>query len=462
MEEKQYPLTPAQMIHHLPIRQLGTMQCINVSAVLALQSPLDFGLLKQCIELEYERNECLRVRFAKAGENGEVTQYIVPRHYEDISIRDLTGMSREEADHVMQQWAFETFEPYDVPTCEITMLMLPDGYNGMYVHLDHRIADSCGMIVIINDLMQLYTHFRFGADMPAPLSSYREMLERDLAKTANEKRIAKDRKFWEDQFDQLGEPMYSDIQGLRVLQDSRKRHGDKTLRAADLELENPAVGVKDFNLDPDATRALVDFCMNHELSMTNLLLLGLRTYLSKMCGGQEDITVRNFISRRSTHKEWTSGGTRTIAYPCRTVISPDTEFLDAAYMIQDVQNHVYLHSNYDPQLLKAEMQERWSIPENTVYDSMALTYQPTPIRMENPHLAGIPIWTNWYTNGINTKKCYLTVTHNPDGGLHFSFHYQTARLDNHDMELLYYYLMRILFKGIAEPDMTVGEMMLTL
>ena len=30
------------------------------------------------------------------------------------------------------------------------------------------------------------------------------------------------------------------------------------------------------------------------------------------------------------------------------------------------------------------------------------------------------------------------------------------------MELLYYYLMRILFKGIAEPDMTVGEMMLTL
>jgi hypothetical protein len=27
------------------------------------------------------------------------------------------------------------------------------------------------------------------------------------------------------------------------------------------------------------------------------------------------------------------------------------------------------------------------------------------------------------------------------------------------MELLYYYLMRILFKGIAEPDMSVGEIM---
>ena len=27
------------------------------------------------------------------------------------------------------------------------------------------------------------------------------------------------------------------------------------------------------------------------------------------------------------------------------------------------------------------------------------------------------------------------------------------------MELLYYYMMRILFKGIAEPDMSIGEIM---
>ena len=32
-------------------------------------------------------------------------------------------------------------------------------------------------------------------------------------------------------------------------------------------------------------------------------------------------------------------------------------------------------------------------------------------------------------------------------------------LEEHDMELLYYYMMRILFKGIAEPDMSIGEIM---
>ena len=60
------------------------------------------------------------------------------------------------------------------------------------------------------------------------------------------------------------------------------------------------VAVKDYHLEPYATQNLMDFCMNHQLSMTNLLLLGIRTYLSKVNNGQEDITIQNFISRRST------------------------------------------------------------------------------------------------------------------------------------------------------------------
>ena len=54
---------------------------------------------------------------------------------------------------------------------------------------------------------------------------------------------------------------------------------------------------------------------------------------------------------------------------------------------------------------------------------------------------------------------YLTVSHTEDGSTCFSYHYQTVELEEHDMELLYYYMMRILFKGIAEPDMTIGEIM---
>lgn len=454
-----YPLTAAQKMHHNWIQKYQTQQVSGVSVVASLQSPLDFGLLKKCIQLEIERYGCMRIRFTKPDEKGEVKQYLVERDTRDIPLKDLSGMSMEQADALMQQWAYETFDGDDIPLCDVTMLRLPEGYNGFFIHMDHRLIDSCGLVVMINDLMQLYTHYRFGAAYPQDLADFETVLEKDLKRANNEKRFAKDKKFWDDQLNTLGEPLYSDIQGPSVLEAARKKHKNPMLRAADIELKNLFVEVKDYQLEPEPTKNLIDFCMNHQLSMTNLLLLGIRTYLSKVNNGQEDITIENFISRRSTHDEWTSGGSRTIMFPCRTVISPETDFLSAAYEIQNVQNRIYMHSNYDPALIEEEMRRRYHTPENTTYESCYLTYQPMPVQVDNPHLAGIGQHAKWFANGAATKKMYLTVSHTANGGMNFSYHYQTAQLEEHDMELLYYYMMRILFKGIAEPDMSIGEIM---
>lgn len=446
-------------MHHHWILNYKTQQVSGVSVVASLKSPLDFGLLKKCIQLELQRYGCMRVRFTKPDRNGEVKQYIVKKDNRDIPLQDLSGMSMADADDQMQQWAYKTFDGDDIPLCDVIMVRLPEGYNGFFLHMDHRLIDSCGLVVMINDLMQLYTHYRFGSAYPADLADYEEVLEKDLKKANNEKRFAKDKKFWDEQLDALGEPLYSDIQGLSVLETARKQHGNPDLRAADIELKNLFVAVKDYYLEPEPTKNLIDFCMNHQLSMTNLLLLGIRTYLSKVNNGQEDITIQNFISRRSTHDEWTSGGSRTIMFPCRTVISPETDFLSAAYEIQNVQNKIYMHSNYDPALIQEEMRRRYHTPENTTYESCYLTYQPMPVKMDNPHLKNIPQHAKWFANGAATKKMYLTVSHTESGGMNFSYHYQTAHLVEHDMELLYYYMMRILFKGIAHPDLSIGEIM---
>ena len=454
-----YPLTAAQRMHHSWIQDYKTQQVSGVSVVASLRAALDFGLLKKCIQLEFERYGCMRVRFTKPDKKGEVKQYVVKKDTRDIPLKDLSGLSLAEADQQMQQWAYETFDGYDIPLCDVAMVKLPEGYNGFFIHMDHRLIDSCGLVVMIDDLMQLYTHYRFQSDYPKDLADYEAVLQKDLKRASNEKRFAKDKKFWDDQLDALGEPIYSDIQGSSVLEEARKKHGDERLRAADIERDNLYVQVKDYYLEPVPTKNLMDFCMNHQLSMTNLLLLGIRTYLSKENNGQEDISIQNFISRRSTHDEWTSGGSRTIMFPCRTVIPADTEFMAAAYEIQNVQNRIYMHSNYDPALIQEEIRKRYHTPEHTTYESCYLTYQPMPVKVDNPHLADVPQHSKWFANGAATKKVYLTVSHTDNGGMNFSFHYQTAHLEEHDMELFYYYLMRILFKGIAEPDMSIGEIM---
>lgn len=454
-----YDLTAAQNMHHQWIVDYKTQQVAGVSVVASLKAELDFGLLKKCIQLEYERYGCMRIRITKPDAQGKVKQYIADKDSRDIPLKDLSGMTMDEADRLMQQWAYETFDGYDIPLCDVIMLRLPDGFRGFFIHMDHRLIDSCGLIVMINDIMQLYTHYRFGSDYPSDLADFETVLDKDLKKANNEKRFAKDKKFWDDQLDAWGEPLYSDIQGPSVLEEARKLHKDKNLRAADIEMKELFVAVKDYILEPESTKGLMAFCINHQLSMTNLLLLGIRTYLSKVNNGQEDITIENFISRRSTHDEWTSGGSRTIMFPCRTVIAPETDFLSAAYEIQNMQNRIYMHSNYDPALIMEEMRKRYHTPEHTTYESCYLTYQPMTVKMDNPHLADIKQHSKWFANGAATKKMYLTVSHTAEGGMNFSYHYQTAHLQEHDMELLYYYMMRILFMGISEPDLSIGEIM---
>jgi hypothetical protein len=43
--------------------------------------------------------------------------------------------------------------------------------------------------------------------------------------------------------------------------------------------------------------------------------------------------------------------------------------------------------------------------------------------------------------------------------MNFSYHYQAADLTEEDMEILYYYMMRIMFRGIEDPNRTIGEIM---
>lgn len=458
--EKLYPLTAAQNMHYNWIRQYHTQQVSGVSIVCAVQLDLDFTLLHKCINEETKRYECLNLRFTAPDEKGEIRQYLKRKVLRNIKILNLSSMTFEEADNALQTMAYETFDGDDRPMYEFLMVMLPGGYNGFFVHADHRLLDSCALAVMVKDIFALYAHYAYGSTYPEELAGFEKMLISDLSKAGSEKRFARAKAFWEEQFDRYGEPLYSDISGKKVLEDARVKHANPALRSADIETENLFVTVKDYVLEPEPTRRLMNFCSEKKISFNNLLILAMRSYLSKVNDGQEDITVESFIARRSTRDEWLSGGSRTIMFPCRTVIGGDVSFENAALQIQSLQNNIYLHSYYDPELIKKSLKERYNTPDNTTYVSCYLTYQPMQADADSLGLSEIPMYFKWYANGAATKKVYLTVTHTPGGGLNFSYHYQTAHLTEKDIELFYYYMMRILFTGTKAPSTPVGDIII--
>lgn len=135
--------------------------------------------------METERSGCTRIRFTKPDKDGNVQQYLVKQDPRDIGFKDLSGMgSLAKADELMQQWAYETFDGDDIPMCEFTMLKLPEGYNGFFVHMDHRLIDSCGLVVMIGDLFQLYTYYKYGTAYPQELADFETVLKKTLQKQA--------------------------------------------------------------------------------------------------------------------------------------------------------------------------------------------------------------------------------------------------------------------------------------
>lgn len=95
-----------------------------------------------------------------------------------------------------------------------------------------------------------------------PTADFEEVLVKDLNRANNEKRFAKDKKFWDDQLDAWGEPLYSDIQGSDVLEASRKLHRNQTLRAADRKSVSAEITVLHGNiivrLPPEVHSSWVD------------------------------------------------------------------------------------------------------------------------------------------------------------------------------------------------------------
>lgn len=459
MKKETFPLTAAQNLQLAPALEYAEPMISGIGACLMLQVELDFELLKNCIQMEVERYDCLRLRFTAPDENGQIRQYLADRDTRDISLADMRDKTMEEAREQMHGWSKVPFDRVEAPMCEFVMVALPEGYHGVYLRIDHLIADSCSIIMLAGDVIELYCHQIFGTPMPGGFCSFRDAALKDITLAEDPVRKAKDEAFWSKQI-QMGEPIYTDIRGPGRLIESRKRHQNPKLRAADRQMTDISVGQFSFYLEPEPTSRLLNYCSTNGISMTNLLLMGLRTYLSMQNGGEKDIGVRNYVSRRSPRLAKLSGGTRVHCFPCRTILEPEMQFLEGIRAIQNLQNNIYRHANYDSGKVIQDTLDYYHAPPKTMYESVALTYQPLSIHFQNENLKNIPYQALWFTNGTEIQPIYLTVMHNTtDTGLEFYFRYQAADYQYTDIETLYYYLMKILFKALETPTITIQEIL---
>ena len=455
-----YPLTAAQKFHFFYQNFCPKKEVLNVGTSLTIEAELDMEVLKASICKAYERCECLRVRFA-ADKEGTWYQYVVNTEEgrPDVEFMDFSAGTMEEAEKTMTEWSAVPFKPQDSPMSRIVMIKMPDGFQGVYLLVDHRIMDAQSLICFLRDVIELYWNTMYeGVDYPKDMASYIEQLEKDLAYEAGSRAKERDEAYFQNLIDNMPEPIYNGIDGPGALEAERERSGNPGARAAVNVSDSVDSALDIFHLEEEPTKRLMDFCEKYHVSLVCLLLMGLRTYFQKM-NGNDDVSINTAIARRATLKEKKSGGTRIHSFPFRTIISEDRTFLEGIHEIRDLQNEYFRHANYDPVSYFAYRGRKYPHPGGQTYEPMSLTYQPLTLKEKGlEKLGDIKYKTKWYPNGATTQAMYLTVMHRPDdNGLDFSFEHQVKAVSREKLEYLYYYLCKIMFKGTENPNLKIGD-----
>lgn len=454
---KVYPLTVAQKFHLYYQKFCPKKQVVNIGTSLTIETELDWNELKQAIYKAYERCESMRLRFAEDKE-GNCYQYVVDKEERDIEFRDFSGGTMEEAEAVMKSWTEVPFKRQDSPMNRIVMIKMPDGYNGIYLLVDHLTMDAQSLICFMKDIIELYCNAKYeGVPYPKDMTSYIAQLEKDLAYEAGCKAKDRDTEFFHELIES-SEPIYNGIDGTWKLDQERKHAEDPKLRAAVNVSDSVDSALDIFHLEAEPTKRLMAFCEKYHVSLACLLLMGLRTYFQKM-NGNDDVSINSAIARRATLLEKKSGGTRIHSFPFRTIISEDKTFLEGIYIIRDKQNEMFRHANYDPVAYFAHRNQVYHTQNGRTYEPMSLTYQPMTLQEKGlDKLGDIRYKTKWYPNGATTQAMYLTVMHRPDdNGLDFNFEHQVKAVSRPKLEYMYYYLCKIMFKGIENPGLPIGD-----
>ncbi len=451
-----YPLTRAQTFHFYYMDKCPKKEVVNVGTSLTIDYELDFDVLKKSIYKAIERCESMRIRFAYDSKLKQWFQYVVEKEDRDIEFFDFSEHTMEEANTMMTSWTRIPFNMQDSPMNRIVMIKMPDGSQGIYVLINHLIADAQSLIFFMRDIIELYCNTMYeGVPYPKEMRSYIEQLKKDLEYEANSKAQQKDREYFENIIGQ-SEPIYNGVDGKRALIAERKRNKDA--RAAAFISRHMESALDIYHLEEEPTSRLLKFCEQQHVSLQCLLIMGLRTYFQK-ANGNDDVSINVAYARRATLLEKKSGGTRIHSFPFRTIIPESMTFLEGIHVIRDGQNEIFRHVNYDPVEYFATRAKKYPVEIGRTYEPMSLTYQPMTSKEQGlSKLGDIKYKTKWYPNGVTTQAMYLTVMHRPDdNGLDFNFEHQIMALSKNKIDHLYYYLCRIMFKGIENPNMTIGD-----
>lgn len=362
-ERNEYPLNPTQagVIQSKVFRYTGGF---HFSFALYFDQNIDFQIMQKAVEMEYERNDSLSLKFYKKGK--EWRQYFSDS-YIPPKAKTFEFDSKDDCVNCLKKIAKRPINFIDNDQSEFIIFHLPKGKSGVMLHISHLIADAGAAIYTLQDLMLVYIALENGTDLPPKMDSFEECLKEDLIRFTDLKIQKRNAQYYNDQFEKWGEPQFTHVLGADFFKP--KKAGQRYLNMGLSNLLFTKAETVKYHIETSVVNAWEDFCKRNGCSMESLILLGFRTYLSKINGNQRDVTILNSCNRRSTLKSKNTGGCLAVGGVLRTVIDGNLSFIDAIDIVIAETRANFRHSEFTNFEWVGMAQKKFSVPISATYMS---------------------------------------------------------------------------------------------
>ncbi|MBD9072391.1 MAG: DUF4784 domain-containing protein [Ruminococcaceae bacterium] len=203
-----FELIPSQkMINFMLKYSFFHKQVIQIPMSIVTSTPIDFDVLKKALNIEIERNDCMRLRFYK--EHGEFYQYFLDKYVVD-DVPVVTFSTEEEQQAYLTADARRPIRHLKGEDFRIIFFRSFDGGYGIYINITHLCMDAAAVFVFFSDLLGVYDHLKNGKPMPRPLGEYKKTIRKELAIVADEKKMKEEEEFYTQFFLKDGDPLYAD------------------------------------------------------------------------------------------------------------------------------------------------------------------------------------------------------------------------------------------------------------
>lgn len=440
---KYYDLTLSQNLMLVAVKYSWKKAIVNIGTSMWFDEEIDRDILEETIYTTIDRIDSLRIRLKKI--NKEFKQYFTEEQAKKIKQLDFSDMSFEEIGNKFELWTRTPMKYDDSDMYEFIIIKAPENKTILYIKVNHIVMDAWGLTVLAKDLIEVYCALRDKKELPDMPTQFMPIIEKELIYNDSE-RFRKDFEYWKEYY--KSKPNYASI--------SRKDIGKPYRKVSIFRCKSNR---RIYTLAKKKTDIIKKFCLENNVSLQILLLIGIRCYLA-ILNKKEEIGVINVVARRSSSDTKKAGGMMINILPFMMNCLDNTTFIEACREISSNLFTFFRHSDFPYENVMTYIKKthfQGNMLANFI--DVTLTFQAGKINTKedlNFHL-------KYHSNDANGTGIYLTVMDISNlGTLDFVFDYNVAFVSKKMVSQFYYQILKTIEFGINSPNITLKEIMSTI